>query len=99
MIDTNLAKCALGKVMLWIVVVWLICGQAVHATHLRMGSMAWSSTGKNKQKLVLNFRMAMRRSASWIRNSRVGDRYCPVLRQPRTRQLVHHKNGIHLRVV
>eukprot|EP00943_MAST-04B_sp_MAST-4B-sp1_P008199 g8199.t1 len=37
--------------------------------------MAWSSTGVNKRKLNLKFRLAMRRSARWIANTNVGSRY------------------------
>ena len=48
----------------------------IHGTHLRMGSMGWtSSIGTNKQMLNLKFRLAMRRSAGWISNSNVGSRY------------------------
>ena len=47
----------------------------VGATHIRYGTMAWSSMGENKQKLNLKFRLAMRRSASWVSNNRVGSRY------------------------
>ncbi len=56
-------------------IVFLCILETIDATHLRMGSMAWSSTGINKRKLNLKFRLAMRRSTRWIANTNVGSRY------------------------
>ena len=58
-------------------IVLLCIVETIDATHLRMGSMAWSSTGVNKRKLNLKFRLAMRRSTRWIANTNVGSQNYP----------------------